>query len=174
MHSFYESFLSGTELWQNDNYNFLSNYFNAGGAATTSFLIAIIVAIVGLAIFYGIFGMKFPKVGSNRIVWLVIWVAVFGVTYLATDFFVIGDANNVTGIFDSMNTQVSELKNGAHVESIKVGYDTAYHAMVYQLSSGCGFNLTLLLVNSAIAFVVYGLGSLGVKRLTKYSINVPF
>lgn len=174
MNKMYEMFLSETELWENDSYNFITNYFEQG-AAVTSFLIALVVALVLLAIFYGIFGMLFPKVGENRWVWVVCLVASFGLTWIVTDSVVIGTMNQLSGLFGSINEQMKTvLESVGSVESDRMEVGNAQNTIFTELEDGCSFNLTLDFINSLLSLVVFFIGSVLVKRVTKYSQNVPF
>ncbi|MCH5238712.1 MAG: hypothetical protein J1F38_00645 [Muribaculaceae bacterium] len=175
MESIYEPILSGTDLWDNDIYNFLPTYFADAGAAISSFLIAFIVAAVFLVIFYFIFGMGFPKIGENIWVWVICLGASFGVTWVLTDVMIIGDPDTPSGIYEHIDNQMQDevLPNAGGDQNAIQAANAQRDMMVQEIHDGCGFTLSLLLFNSFLAFFVYGLGSLGCKRLSKYGKNVP-
>ena len=187
MYKFYEMFLSGTELWENDSNNILPNYFDHYGAAVTAFIIAVVVAVVLLFIFYGIFGMLFPKIGENRWIWVACLVASFFITFGVTDAVVIGTDEPQTGLYANIETQMNGDENASDPQynqgileragSDQQARDEAYDAqrtMVTELNDGCSFKRTLDILNSLISVGIFLLSSILVKRLTKYSQNVPF
>jgi len=175
MYKLYEMLLSGAELWQNDLYNFLPTYFETNGAATTTFVIAAVVALVLLAVFYGILGMFSAKLGGNRWIWAVCLVLSFGITWIVTDNTVIGDVNDLTGIFGSIDTQMSNevLPNCGGVQEQIEEAQEVQRSFNNELTDGCDLNYTLLFWNSVFSFILFGVLSFLVKRLTKYSKNVP-
>lgn len=174
MNKFYERFLSGTELWETDQYNFLTTYFEHE-AAITAFVIALIVAAVLMILFYGVFGMKFPKLGENRWVWVICLVASFLITWVATDAVVIGSDVPLSGVFQSIDNQMPDVLENAGsdpeaIEAANIAKDTMYQ----ELKDYCSFRMTLDLMNSLIGLLLFLLGSIVAKRFTKYSQNVPF
>lgn len=175
MEGVYEGVLSGTELWNGDVYNFLPTYFSDAGAAISSFFIAFIVACVFLVIFYFIFGNGFPKVGENIWVWVICLGASFGVTWILTDVMIIGDPNTPSGIYEHIDNHMQNVvlpNAGEDPDAQQAAYEER-DKVVQEIHDGCSFTLSLLLFNSFLSFFVYGLGSLGVKRLSKYGKHVP-
>lgn len=178
MNKFYELCLGGTDLWLEDKYRFLQNYFVQEGASVTALLIAFIVALVALAIFYGIFGMFFPKVGENRWVWLGFLILTFVATWFITESVIIGNNDSLTGVYGSMDNWMSEniLPDCGTDQTEIAEAHQAYDTMVTNLQEGysCSLLVWLYGINSGISIFLYFLLSVGVKKLTKYSQNVPF
>ena len=158
-----------------DPSRFLSFYFIESGGFVTCFLIALIVAIVGLLLFYGWIGMVSPRL-SKLSTWLVTFVCVGLITMAATQLVVIGSNNNGTGFFENAQQRRSELREGA----VRNGQDeidkldSNYNKICDEMDKGCDVVYVLDTWNMGISLIIFFVGSLGVKRLTRYAIAVPF
>lgn len=172
----YQPILEGCDTWTTDVNSYLSHYFlsTGEGAFTTTFGIAVGVAAIFLLIFYGLFGYVLDKFSTRLVYWITFGLT-FLVTWVATNFIVIGSANALTGVFGSINDYKESLQIAcgtdiAAVEELNV----STNALVQNLSDGCDVTLYLCLINSIVAVALFFLCSILVKRFTRYATAVPF
>ena len=169
-------FVTNLSSW-NDPDHYLFHYFIKSGGFVTCFLIALIVAIVGLLLFYGWIGMVSPRL-SKLSTWLVTFVCVGLITMAATQLVVIGSNNSGTGFFENAQQHRSELRRSAgdnHSGQDEIDkLDSNYNKICDEMDKGCDVVYVLDTWNMGISLIIFFVGSLGVKRLTRYAIAVPF
>ena len=103
-------FVTNMSTWTNmDPRKFLYHYFVINGAFTTSFLIALVVAIVGLLLFYGWIGMTSSRL-STLTTWAVTLVLVGLVTFALTQVSVVGSLSSQTGFFEDATQYAQQLR----------------------------------------------------------------
>lgn len=161
------------ETWiQNDPRQFLYHYFVTDGAFVTSFAIALAIAVIGLLVFYGWFGMVSNRL-SNRTVWFVTFVVVGLVTFALTQLIVIGSLDNLTGFFNDAANYASELKRNVPKEQLPI-FNAQVEQIKNAISDGCDVTWALDLWNTLISLIIFFVGSILAKRFTKYAIAIPF
>ncbi len=165
--------VTNTSTWTSgDPRQLLDHYFIENGAFTTSLLIALGVAVVGLLIFYGWIGMSSNRL-SNLPTWLVTLCSVGLITLGMTQMTVVGSQDSQTGFFEDAQQYVPVLKEGvpdADMNAFNNDVENIREAM----DKGCDVVYTLDLWNMAIALVIFFVGSIAVKRMTRYAIAIPF
>lgn len=170
-------FVTTLTTWnQYDPNGFLNHYFIKDGAFVTCFLIALAVAVVGLLLFYGWIGMSSSRL-SKLSTWLVTFVCVGLITMAATQLVVIGSEVSDTGFFgDATEFAQAELRPAANKISQEEGqkFDREFNDIRDKMDKGCDVVYVLDLWNTGISLIIFFVGSLGVKRLTRYAIAVPF
>ena len=165
--------VTGQDTWtQKDPHQFLHHYFIENGAFTTCFLIAIVVAILGLLIYYGWIGNV-----SNRLstlpTWIVTFIVVGLITLAVTQVVVIGSLDNQTGFFDDVTQHAQELRQSVSNNAL-TQFDTEVNNIRNTMHNGCDVVYVLDLWNMFISLFIFFLLSLGVKRFTRYCIAIPF
>lgn len=155
-----------------DPRQFLYHYFVTNGAFTTSFLIALAVAIIGLLLFYGWIGMCSSRL-SNLTTWAITLALVGLLTFALTQVSVVGSLSSQTGFFEDATQYAQTLRTIEPDETL-----SQFEEQVAQIrdlmDKGCDVTWTLDLWNTALSLLIFILISLGVKRLTKYAIAIPF
>lgn len=166
-----------TTTWnQFDPRGFLNHYFIENGAFVTCFLIALAVAVVGLLLFYGWIGMASSKL-SKLSTWLVTFVCVGLITMAATQMVVIGSDASNTGFFrDATEYAQNKLRPDANKISPEEGqkFEREFNDIREKMDKGCDVVYVLDLWNTGISLIIFFVGSIGVKRLTRYAISIPF
>jgi len=153
-------FVTNMSTWTNmDPRQFLYHYFVTNGAFTTSFLIALVVAIVGLLLFYGWIGMT-----SSRLSTLTTW---------AVTLVFVGSLSSQTGFFEDATQYAQQLRENEPDETL-AQFEQQVTQIRDLMDKGCDVTWTLDLWNTAISLIIFFLFSLGVKRMTKYAIAIPF
>ena len=166
-------FVTNMLTWNNmDPRQFLYHYFVTNGAFTTSFLIALVVAIVGLLLFYGWIGMTSNRL-SSLTTWFITLVLVGLVTFALTQISVIGSLSSNTGFFQDATQYAQQLRETEPDETL-MQFEQQVTQIRDLMNQGCDVTWTLDLWNTTISLGIFFLLSLGVKRLTKYAIAIPF
>ena len=166
-----------TTTWnQQDPRGFLNHYFVESGAFVTCFLIALVVAVVGLLLFYGWIGMTSPRL-SKLSTWLVTFVAVGLITMAATQLAVIGSNESDNGFFgDATEYAQTKLRPAANDLGQEEGrkFEQQFNDIRVKMDKGCDVVYVLDTWNMGISLIIFFVGSFCVKRLTRYAIAVPF
>lgn len=169
--------VSQCDTWVNDKSEYLSQYFCVEGAFLHAFLIALILAIVAAAIFYGWIGNKVAKL-SNLTIWLCSLLIQGFLTFLFTKIMVIGNSLAGTGIFQSIIKRKEDLLqtvyNGIENSGQKDEFIKNTNDFVQKLSDGCDVTNYLYLENVIISIILFFIISLIVKKMTKFAVYVPF
>ena len=164
------------ETWVNNDPNgYLSNYFCDKGAFMHAFLIALALAIVAAAIFYGWIGNAVAKM-ANFPTWLCTMVLEGAVTFLVTKSLVVGNSLASNGIFQSIVQHKEDLLKGIPVEDT-LGRENLINStskLVSTINDGCDVTNYLYLENVVIAIILFFFISLFVKKMTKFAVYVPF
>ena len=163
---------SGTYQPDQDPIGFLKNYFETNGAFTSAFVIALIVALVGLFIFYGIFGMKVFKLAKRSVYWIMF--AVVGVsTFALTQTMVVGSKAGQSGFFGSTQAKFEEYV-------LPLGDQEQQDALLQReevenkMDGFCPAVSMLDLSNTCVSLLLYFGLSFGVKRFTTYAKIIPW
>lgn len=166
-------FVTNASTWTDmDPRQFLYHYFVTNGAFTTCFLIALSVAIVGLLLFYGWIGMASSRL-STLTTWAVTLVFVGLVTFALTQVSVIGSLSSQTGFFEDA-TQYAQTLRAAEPDETLAQFEQQVTNIRDFMDNGCDVTWILDLWNTALSVLIFFLISLGVKRMTKYAIAIPF
>ena len=166
-------FVTNMSTWTNmDPRQFLYHYFVTNGAFTTSFLIALVVALVGLLLFYGWIGMTSSRL-STLTTWAVTLVLVGLVTFALTQVSVVGSLSSQTGFFEDATQYAQQLRENEPDETL-AQFEQQVSQIRDLMDKGCDVTWTLDLWNTAISLIIFFFISLGVKRMTKYAIAIPF
>ena len=177
--------VSKTDSFQPDQdpIGLLNNYFVTEGGFVMALIIALAIAAAGVAIFYGVFGMKIFKLATRPVYWCM-FVLVGVLTFVTTQFVVIGSRNNVTGFFASAETTrycppgtednyfdryVEDLGDEDAAEALQQRED-----LENKMDGFCDVVRTLDLSNALYALIVFFVLSLGVKNLTRHAKRIPF
>ena len=170
-------FVTTLTTWEHyDPRGFLNNYFIENGAFVTCFLIALAVAVVGLLLFYGWIGMSSSKL-SKLSTWIVTFVCVGLITMAATQLVVIGSDASNSGFFGNATEYAqTKLRPAAIKISPEEGqkFEREFNDIRGKMDKGCDVVYVLDTWNMGISLIIFFVGSLGVKRLTRYAISVPF
>lgn len=169
------SLVSQCKTWLNDDPNgFLQQFFVSENGFTHAFLIALIVAIVCIALFYGWIGMAVNKL-SNLVTWLCTLLVDAVVTFVLTRIMVIGSNDVGTGIYHSITEKLPKILN-----MMGVGDDTGRSMVMTQantlketLAHGCDVTNNLLLTNVIITVILFVIISFCVKGMTTHATHVP-
>ena len=164
------------ETWvKNDPNGYLYNYFIQEGAFLHAFLIALAVAALAAAIFYGWIGNAVAKL-SNLPTWLCTTLLGAVVTFLATKMLVVGSNLAQTGIFQSIIEHKEELLKAIPPED-EVGRNNLISQtgkLVNTINDGCDVTNYLYLGNVVLVVLLFFIISLLVKKWTKFAVYVPF
>lgn len=169
-------FVKGRETYQpeSDPIRLLQNYFETEGAFTHAFLIALCVALVGLIIFYCIFGMKVFKLANHKVYWCTF--AIVGVlTFCLTQFLIIGGKSSVSGFFASAETSeyveeyFSRLDGDEVTEALQNRED-----LEDKMDGFCDVVAATDFTNSAVALIIFFGLSFAVKGFTNHAKKIPF
>lgn len=166
-------FVTNMSTWTDaDPRQFLYHYFVTNGAFTTSFLIALVVAIIGLLLFYAWIGMTSSRL-SNLSTWAVTLALVGLVTFALTQVSVVGSLSNQTGFFEDATQYAQQLREREPDETL-----AQFEQQVVQIrdlmDQGCDVTWTLDLWNTCISLIIFFVFSIGVKGVTRYAIAIPF
>ena len=165
--------VTGLKTWTDrDPHQFLHHYFIENGAFTTSFLIALVVALLGLLFFYGWLG-NFSNRLSTLPSWIVTLIVVGLITMVVTQVMVIGSYDSQTGFFDDVTQYAQELRQNESNNTV-AQFDTDVDNIRSTMSNGCDVVYVLNLWNMILSLIIFFLCSLGVKRFTRYAIAIPF
>lgn len=170
------SLVSQCETWlMKDPNGFLQQYFMSENGFTHAFLIALIVAIVCIAAFYGWIGMAVNKL-ANLVIWLSTLLVDAIVTFALTRIMVIGSNNMGTGIFHSITEKLPKV-----LETMGVDDEAGRSMIISQanmlkdsLANGCDVTNYLLLTNVIVTVILFIIISLCVKGMTTHATHVPF
>lgn len=155
-----------------DPMSFLKNYFETEGAFNTSFIYALVVALVGLLLFYGIFGMKIYKLATKTVYWITAGLVSF-VTLVLTQLIVVGTKSGITGFFASVNDYFSTIV--INLEGEQLNQAMAQRQGIEDKMDGfCSAVMWLDITNAVVAFVIFFLLSLMVKNITTHAKRIPF
>lgn len=168
--------VSQCDTWLNNDPNgYLNQYFCEEGGFTHAFLIALIIAFVATAVFYGWIGMTVNRL-ANLGVWLVALVADVVLTFIVTQLSVIGSSDAMTGVFKSIEEYRSVLS-----QQIPVNDTTAQNTLsstttqlIDTLSNGCDATWGLDVSNVVVSVILFCIISLCVKNFTVHATHVPF
>lgn len=168
--------VKGTETYQPDAdpIRLLQNYFETEGAFTSAFIIALIVALVGLLIFYGIFGMKVYRMATHKVYWSVL-VIVGVITFAITQFSVVGSEDAQSGFFASAETSeyiedyLRPLSEAEQQEAIEQRDE-----LEDKMDGFCDVVITLDLINAVYSVLIFFLLSIVVKNATVHAKKIPF
>ena len=168
--------VSQCQTWvQNDPNGYLSNYFCEKGAFLHAFLIALAVAAVAAAVFYGWIGNAVAKL-SNLTTWLCTTLLCAAVTFLVTKILVVGSYLASTGVFQSFVDHKQEL-----LKTIPPEDEAGRNNLISQtnnlantINDGCDVTNYLYLENVVIAVILFFIISMLVKKMTKFAVYVPF
>lgn len=161
-----------TTWTENDPRQFLDHYFIESGAFTTSFLIALVIAICGLLLFYGWIGMSSTRL-SNGATWVVTLLAVGLITLVVTQVAVIGSLDSQTGFFENATQYAQQLRGQEPNETI-AEFEQLAQNIRETMDKGCNVVYALDLWNTFLAVIIFFAGSVVAKRYTRYAIAVPF
>ena len=165
-----------------DPIRLLQNYFVTEGAFMHAFIIAAIVAVAGLAIYYGIFGMKIFKLATRPVYWCML-VLVGLVTILFTQISVIGSAKQQTGFFASAETvkytnvdgrnyfdqYIEDLTPEEAEEAVE-----QRSALEKEMSGFCDVVVSLDFLNALYAILIFFILSFAIKNMTTHAKKIPF
>lgn len=169
-------FVTNCSTWQDQDPNqYLSNYFIDGSGFLNSFLIALIVAVIFAAVFYGWIGMAVERL-SNLGVWLGGLVLDGIVAFIATKLLVIGSQSAQNGIFSSIAEHQSQLSSQIPVAD-QAGHQQLTNTtqqLIDTLSNNGDVVISLLIGTAVISIILYFLISICVKGLTTHATHVPF
>ena len=171
-------FVMQSDVWNvNDPRGFLFKYFIEEGGFKSAFLIALVAAIIGVAIFYGWIANAAPRL-SKMSTWLITLVAVGGITFATTQVIVIGSDNSQdkTGMFASISNQQNDLLQQQELsqeEIESINQDTrALQNQVDTISNSITMGVDL--GTTAYALLIFFILSICLKNLTRYGISIPF
>lgn len=165
-----------------DPIGLLKNYFVTEGAFLHAFIIAAVIALVGLAIFYGIFGMKIFKLATRPVYWCVL-VLVGAITFSATQISVIGSKKHTTGFFASAYTAKYTKEEGRNYfdKYIKdLGDEEGAEAveqrdaLANKMDGFCDVVIRMDCLNALYAILIFFILSLAVKNVTTHAKKIPF
>lgn len=171
MENLYYLVMRMTTWTDNDPRQFLHHYFVQEGAFVTCFAIALAIAVIGLLVFYGWFGMASNRL-SNRTVWFVTLIVVGLVTLAVTQLVVIGSLDSLTGFFNDVASHASDLRQNVPQDQVGI-FDLQVQQIKDTISKGCDVTWALDLWNTAISLIIFVVMSFVVKRFTRYAIAVP-
>lgn len=162
----------GTYQPDQDPLRLLQNYFQTEGAFTDTFIIALVVAIIGLVVFYGIFGMKVYKLATPAVYWTTL--ALVGLfTLCSTQIVIVGSKSAQTGFFQSSKNNfeviVAELPEDDAEEALEQRED-----LEKKMSGLCAAVLWLDGCNAVYGMAIFFLLSIGVKGKTTHAKSIPF
>lgn len=155
-----------------DPMSFLKNYFETEGAFNTSFYYALIVALVGILLFYGIFGMKIFKLATKAVYWITFGIVGL-ITAILTQLMVVGSKSGITGFFASVNNNFSSIVLNLEGEQLNLAM-AQRQGIEEKMDGFCDAVLWLDITNAAVAIVLFFLFSLVVKNFTIHAKRIPF
>ena len=155
-----------------DPMSLLKNYFETEGAFNTSFIYALIVAILGLLLFYGFFGMKIYKLATKTVYWVISGV-VSVVTLVLTQLMVVGSKSGITGFFASVNEYFSKIVLNLEGEQLNQAMDQRQE-IEEKMDGFCSAVICLDITNAVVAFGIFLLFSILVKNITIHTKRIPF
>lgn len=171
-------FVMQSDIWtNNDPLGYLHGYFVAEGGFKSAFLIGLVVAIIGVAFFYGWIANTSPRL-SKMSTWLITLVAVGGITFATTQMIVIGSDNsqNQTGMFASISNQQNDHLSQQDLSEEEIANINQYTRTLQNQVSTLSNSITMGtdLGTTAYALLIFFVLSICVKNLTRYGISIPF
>lgn len=151
----------------------LGQYFGSNGdgqAFFKAFCVAVVVAVVFIIVYYGIFGMKLDKLATRPIYWIT-FVITGVVSFFATHLIIIGNESNNSGIFGYID---DFMEHSANNYPDKEALGNAVDALTEHINNWGDLVWDLCLENAAISAVIFLILSLIVKRFTHYAKVIPF
>lgn len=168
--------VSQCDTWLNNDPNgFLQQFFVVEGGFTYAFLIALGVAVICAAIFYGWIGMAVNKL-ANLVVWLCTMLVGALATFILTRVLVIGSNDVGTGIFKSISEKLPNVLATMSVDD-EVGRTQVMsqaNALKDALTGVCDVTTHLYITNVVLAIVIFLIVSICVKNVTTHATHVPF
>lgn len=166
-----------SDLWKNDGSSFLHDYFCLEGAFTTCLVIVLGVAVVAAAIFYGWIANTSYRL-TNLSTWLVTMVVGALLTFGITQYRVIGNEDNNSGIFNSIANQY-DVKNSKYdtpekQESLGKILDENRDKIKEGIKSFDMIVVKLHVTQLVLFLVSFFVISLCVKNMTIHGKSVPF
>lgn len=156
-----------------DPSSLLENYFVKEGAFDMAFICALIVALVCLIVFYGIFGMKIYKLATKTVYWITAGVASL-LTFVLTQFIIVGSKSNITGFFHSVNEY---FNNSEYIRNLqgeqRTLVDLQRDELENKMDSFCNAVCWLDVTNIFITLIIFILISLVVKNFTIHAKRIP-
>lgn len=168
--------VKGVETYQDDAdpIRLLQNYFETEGAFTNAFIIAIVLALVGLAIFYGMFGMKVYKLATHK-VYFAIMAIVAVLTFAITQVSVIGSQDAQSGFFASAETGPFFEEYMMSLSPVEQEEAIAQRDELEDKMNGfCDVVIMLDTVNTFYSVLIFFLLSIVVKGATVHPKKIPF
>lgn len=160
------------DFWvKTDSYRLLPHYFIDNGGFTISFLVALLVAVAGIILYYFWIGFRSDRL-ATVLVWLCTLLGVGVVTWCLTYWVVIGSNDAGTGLFGDITDYVAQLAP-SHMDD--TNFMVEINNFKQELAQACNpVTLWLKFWNSLISMLLYFILSLCVKRMTPFAKYVPF
>lgn len=160
--------------WANgDPHLFLSHYFCQNGGFMSAFIIALGVAVVGAAIFYGWIGNAADRLATMP-VWLITTVIIGVVSLGLTQLIIVGSSTSQTGLFNDIVNNKQELQKSIPDEKLDQFHQEVQTLITNLDSVSNDVVLSLNLENAVIAMLLFFIISICVKNLPPYTKSIPF
>lgn len=170
------SLVSQCETWLNGDPNeFLHQFFIEESGFTHAFLIALLVAIVCAAVFYGWIGMAVNRL-SNLVVWLCTLLVDALATLVLTSVMLIGNNDAGTGIFHSISEKLPKVLETMGVDDAagRTMVNSQANELIDKLSNGCDVTSNLYITNVLLSILLFFIISICVKNMTTHATHVPY
>lgn len=160
--------------WQTvDTYRFLPHYFIDNGGFTSAFVVALVVALIGIAIFYGWIGTSVDRLATVP-VWLITMIVVGVVTFGVTQAVIIGSNAAQTGVFSDI-VDFSAIQQQGLPSDLVPQFTANVQNLKERLDSvSCDVVLALNIENAVLSMLLFFLISIGVKKLPPFTKYIPF
>lgn len=167
-------FVKSCSTWKNDGQLFLYTYFIEQGAFGKCLLIALCVAAVGAAVYYGFIGMKSESL-STLPVWLLTLVAVGLVSLAFAQMSVIGSPSKDNGVFRSMNNRLETIRQDSNNSDRMIEEaEYARNELSNKIDEKCDVVYAVDGGTTCYAILFFFIISIAVKRLTVHASAIPF
>lgn len=165
--------VTAMETWQLDG-RFLPNYFITNGGFVSALVIALVVALFAIAIFYGWIGTSVDRLATVP-VWIITMIIAGVVAFGVTQAVIIGSSNAQTGVFNDIVNYTNDLTKDEKDPNLAAQFLSQSQKLKEDLSSAtCDVVLALNLENAVLSMFFFFLMSLCVKKLPPFTKYIPF
>lgn len=156
-----------------DPHLFLTHYFCTNHGFMSAFIVALGVAVLGAALFYGWIGNAADRLATIP-VWLITTIVVGVVTLGLTQCIIIGSNTSQTGVFNDIVNYKQELQQSISDDKLNQFNQDVQNLITNIDSVSNEVVLSLNIENAVIAMLLFFIISICVKNLPPYTKSIPF